>query len=60
MKEGDKMLTPIEERQKLIVYIRANLKRYANRTGDRADKDFILELQELLEKYDLNHIDGGN
>lgn len=60
MKEGDKMLTPIEERQKLIVYIRANLKRYASRTGDRADKDFILELQELLEKYDLNHINGGN
>lgn len=53
------MLTPIEERQKLIVYIRANLKRYASRTGDRADKDFILELQELLEKYDLTHIENG-
>lgn len=55
------MLTPIEERQKLIVYIRANLKRYASRTGDRADKDFIFELQEILDKYDLNHIiNGGN
>lgn len=53
------MLTPIEERQKLIVYIRANLKRYASRTGDRADKDFILELQELLDKYDLTHIENG-
>ena len=53
------MLTPIEERQKLIVYIRANLKRYASRTGDRADRDFILELQELLDKYDLTHIDNG-
>lgn len=53
------MLTPIEERQKLIVYIRANLKRYAGRTGDRADKDFIFELQELLDKYDLTHIENG-
>lgn len=49
------MIAPIDERQRLIVYIRANLRRYASRTGDKADKQFILDLQEMLEKYDLKN-----
>lgn len=49
------MIAPSDEKQRLITYIRANLKRYASRTGDKADKDFILELQELLDKYDIKH-----
>lgn len=48
-------LTPEQERQRLIVYIRANLKRYAQRVGPRSDKAFIMQLQELLDAYDENH-----
>ena len=49
-------LTPEQEKQRLIVYIRANLKRYAQRCGKRSDKAFIMQLQELLDIYDINHI----
>ena len=48
-------LTPEQERQRLIVYIRANLKRYEQSVGRRAEKAFIMQLQELLDAYDENH-----
>lgn len=53
-------LTPItaaEHKQRLITYVRANLRRYAERTGRKADKQFILEMQDLLDKYDITKID---
>lgn len=52
-------ITPVsaaEHKQRLITYIRANLRRYAERSGRKADKQFILELQELLDKYDIKHL----
>lgn len=49
-------VTAAEHKQRLITYIRANLRRYAERSGRKADKQFILELQELLDKYDIKHL----
>lgn len=50
-------VTAVEHKQRLIAYVRANLRRYAERTGRKADKHFILEMQDLLDKYDITKID---
>ena len=43
----------IEARQRLIVYIRANTKRYVERMGaDGADWDFVEDIRKILNKYD--------
>ena len=43
----------IEARQRLIVYIRANTKRYVERMGaDGADWDFVEEIRKILNAYD--------
>lgn len=42
----------LEARQKLITYIRANLKRYISRLGDEADKQFIKDVKKLIAAYD--------
>ena len=47
-----KEVTAEEHLQRLLTYIRANLRRYAERTGTKANKDFILDAQTLLEKYE--------
>lgn len=51
-----KPVTGEELKQRLITYVRANLRRYAERAGRKTDKQFVLELQELLDKYDIRHI----
>lgn len=43
----------IEARQRLIVYIRANTKRYVERMGaDGVDWDFVEEIRKILNAYD--------
>lgn len=43
----------IEARQRLIVYIRANTKRYVERMGaDGADWDFVEDIRKILNAYD--------
>lgn len=43
----------IEARQRLIVYIRANTKRYVERMGpDGTDLDFVEEIRKILNAYD--------
>ena len=50
-------ITAAEHKQRLITYVRANLRMYAERTGRKADKQFILEMQDLLDKYDITKLD---
>jgi hypothetical protein len=43
----------IEARQRLIVYIRANTKRYVERMGaDGVDWDFVEDIRKILNAYD--------
>ena len=43
----------IEARQRLIVYIRANTKRYVDRMGaDGTDWNFVEDIRKILNEYD--------